>query len=93
MSQLIEFGGPALPEGTRTWFYDTTLELETQPGAPIEYAPMHAYPGDRFPAEQVKGAESYVARGMARFVAVDEAPPPQAVVDVAPPVEEAIAAG
>ncbi len=61
----IEFGGPALPAGTRTWFYDLTLELE---GEPLDYGITHAYPGDRFPAAQVKDAESYVARGMAAFV-------------------------
>ena len=65
MTKTLVFGGPGLPPDTRTWFYDLTQELE---GEPLDYAITHAYPGDSYPADQVKDAESYVARGMARFV-------------------------
>jgi hypothetical protein len=65
VTKTLVFGGPGLPPDSRTWFYDLTQELE---GEPLDYGITHAYPGDSFPADQVKDAETYVARGMARFV-------------------------
>lgn len=65
----IRFGGPALPRGTRTWFYDLTQELETPPNAPAEYAIVPALYGEEYDAAVVADAETYVARGMAEFVA------------------------
>ena len=64
----IRFGGPALPRGTRTWFYDMTQELETAPNAPADYAIVPALYGEEYDAAVVADAETYVERGMAEFV-------------------------
>lgn len=65
--KMLRFGGPGLPEGTRTWYYDLTQRLEAPKGSPPEYAMVHVYPGAEVPADEVKDAADYVRRGMASY--------------------------
>ena len=50
---VLVFGGPGLPEGSRTWY-------ETPAGAIVQ-----AFPGDEVEADQVKDLEGYIAREQA----------------------------
>ena len=66
--RMMRFGGPSLPEGSRTWYYDLTQPLDVLQGAPPDWAMVHVYPGTEVPADHVKDAASYVERGMAEWV-------------------------
>ena len=50
---VLVFGGPGLPDGSRTWY-------ETPEGKIVQ-----AFPGDEVDADQIKNVEGYLAREQA----------------------------
>lgn len=63
MKAYLKFGGPNLPAGTHTWFFDR--ELPTPEGGDYGYATTRAEPGDVVSVARIVDAEYYVNTGRA----------------------------
>lgn len=62
MARMLKFGGPALPEGTHTW-YRTVPDKDGR----VRHRDVH--PGAVVNGEEIDNPEYYVATGRASWVA------------------------